>query len=80
MLNVLGVFCNVSKGLRQLHTMFGSFGLFNLPIEQLKCRVDLLMQHYHTSTNLCRKLDASLRYLQLRLGMPHNPLLLDYAK
>jgi hypothetical protein len=36
------------------------------------------MQHYHTSTNLSRKLDASLRYLQLQLGMPHNLLLLDY--
>ncbi len=38
------------------------------------------MQHYNTSTNLSRKLDASLRYLQLQLGTPHNPLLLDYAK
>jgi hypothetical protein len=37
------------------------------------------MQHYHTSTNLSRKLDASLRYLQLQLGTPHNPFLLDYA-
>ncbi len=38
----------------------------------------MLMQHYHTSTNLSRKLDASLRYLQLQLGTPHNPFLLDY--
>ena len=38
----------------------------------------MLMQYYHTLTNLSRKLDASLRYLQLQLGMPHNPLLLDY--
>jgi hypothetical protein len=30
------------------------------------------------STNLSRKLDASLRYLQLQLGTPHNPLTLDY--
>jgi len=30
-------------------------------------------------TNLSRKLDASLRYLQLQLGSPHNPLLLDYS-
>ncbi len=36
------------------------------------------MQHYHTSTNLSRKLNASLRYLHLQLSMPHNPLLLDY--
>jgi hypothetical protein len=40
----------------------------------------MLMQHYHASTNLGRKLDASLRYLQLQLGTPHNPLTLDYAK
>jgi hypothetical protein len=33
MLNVLGIFCNVSKGLHQLHTRFGGFGLFNLPAE-----------------------------------------------
>jgi hypothetical protein len=38
------------------------------------------MQHYHASTNLGRKLDASLRYLQLQLGTPHNPFTLDYAK
>ncbi len=43
MLNVLGVFCNVSKGFCRLHTTFGSFGLFNLPVEQLTCQVNLLM-------------------------------------
>ena len=78
MLNVLGIVRSVSKGLRRLHTSFGGFGLFDLPVEQLICRVNMLMQHYHTSTNLSRKLDASLRYLQLQLGTPHNPLLLDY--
>jgi hypothetical protein len=40
----------------------------------------MLMQHYHASSNLSRKLDASLQYLQLQLGTPHNPLTLDYAK
>jgi hypothetical protein len=69
---------SVTKGLRCLHTTFGGFGLFNLPVEQLICRVNMQMQHYHTSTNLSRKLDASLQYLQLQLGMSHNPLLLDY--
>jgi hypothetical protein len=38
------------------------------------------MQNYHASTNLGRKLDASLRYLQLQLVTPHKPLTLDYAK
>jgi hypothetical protein len=71
--------CSVTKGLRRLHTSFGGFGLFNLPVEQLICQVSMLMQHYHTSTNLSRKFDASLRYLQLQLGTPHNLFLLDYA-
>ncbi len=79
MLNVLGVICSVTKGLHRLHRSFGGFGLFNLPVEQLICRENMLMQHYHTSTNLSRKLDASLRCLQLQLGTPHNPFLLDYA-
>ena len=76
MLNVLGVAHSVNKGLRQMHTTFGGFRLFNLPVEQLICRVNMLMQHYHTSSNLSRKLDASLGYLQLQLGMPGN--LLEY--
>jgi hypothetical protein len=35
---------------------------------------------YHAATNLSRKLDASLRYLQLQIGTPHNPITLDYDK
>ncbi len=61
------------------HVLRRIFGLFNLPVEQMICRVNMLMQHYHTSTNVSKKLDASLQYLQLQLGTPHNPLLLDYA-
>ncbi len=79
MLNVLSIVCSMTKGLLRLHTSFGGFGLFNLLVEQLICRVNKLMQHYHTSTNLSKKLDTSLRYLQLQLGTPHNPFLLDYA-
>ncbi len=79
MLNVLGVVRSIIKGLCRLHTTFSGFRLFNLPVEQLICRVNMLIQHYHTSTNLSRKIDASLRYLQLQLGTPHNPLLLDYT-
>ena len=79
MLNVLGVVRSVTKGLRRLHMSFGGFGLFNLRVQQLIGQVNMLMQHYHTPTNLSRKLDASLRYLQLQLGTPHNQLLLDYA-
>jgi hypothetical protein len=80
MLNVLGVLQNVTKGLRWIHTTFGGFRLLSQPTKQLISRVNMLMQHYHASTNLGRKLDASLQYLQLQLETPHNPLTLDYAK
>jgi hypothetical protein len=80
LLNVLGVACTVTKGLQKLHRTFGGFGLLSIPMEQLICRINMSLQHYHTSTNLSRKLDASLHYLQLQLGMPHNPLTLDYDK
>jgi hypothetical protein len=60
-LNVLGILRNVTKGLRRIYTTFGGFGLFGLPTEQLISRVNMLMQHYHASKNLRRKLDASLR-------------------
>jgi hypothetical protein len=75
-LNVLGMVRSITKGVRCLHTTLEGFGLFNLPVKQLICQVNMLMQHYNTSTNLSRKLNAFLRYLQLQLGMPYNPLLL----
>ncbi len=56
MLNVLGVVRSMTKDLHWRHMSFGGFGLFNLPVEQLIGRVNMLMQHYHTSTNLSRKL------------------------
>ena len=80
MLNILGVACTVSSGLRKLHTTFGGFGLFSIPMEQLISQINMLLQHYHTSMNLSRKLDASLRCLQLQLGMPHNPFTLNYNR
>ena len=80
MLNILGVARTVTVGLRTLHTTFGGFGLLSVATEQLICRINMLLQHYHISTNLSRKLEASLRYLQLQLGTPHNPITLDYDK
>ena len=79
MLNVPGVACSVTKGLRRLDTTLGGFWLFNLPVEQLICCMNMLMQHYHTSSNLSKKLDASLGYLQLQFGTPGNPLELDFS-
>jgi hypothetical protein len=79
-LNVLGILHNFTKGLRKIHTTFGGFGLFDLSTEQLISRVNMIFQHYHVSTNLSKKLDASLGYLQLQLGTPHNPFTQDYSK
>ena len=64
-LNILGVLRNVPTGLRKLNHTFGGFGLLNLPTKQLISRVNMLLQHYHIPTNLSKKLDASLKYLQL---------------
>jgi len=68
----------VAKQLRRIHTTFGGFGLYNFATEQLIGRLNLLMQHYHTPSNLSKKLDVSLKYLQLQIGTNRNPLLLDY--
>jgi hypothetical protein len=77
---ILGIARMVKRELWKLHTTFGGFGLFHLPTEQLICRINMLLQHYHTSTALSKKLDASFRYLQLQLGTPHNPLTLPFDK
>jgi hypothetical protein len=78
--NILGVARTVKRELRNLHTTFCGFGLFHLPTEQLICRINMLLQHYHTSTTLSKKLDASFRLLQLQLGTPYNPLTLPFDK
>jgi hypothetical protein len=79
-LNILGILWNVTIGLRRLHTTFGGFGMFNLPTEELINHVNMFFQHYHVSTNLSKKLDVSLGYLQLQIGTPHNPFTLNYTK
>jgi hypothetical protein len=40
----------------------------------------MFFQHYHVSTNLSKKLDASLGYLQLQVGTPQNPFSQDYSR
>ncbi len=72
MMPILGVARMVKQELRKLHTTFGRFGLFHLPTEQLICQLNMLLQHYHTSIALSKKLDASFKYLQLQLGTPYN--------
>jgi hypothetical protein len=79
-LNVLGILRNVTKGLHKIHTTFGGFGLFDLATEQLISKVNMFFQHYYVSTNLSKKLKASLGYLQLQVGMPQNPFNQDYSR
>jgi hypothetical protein len=40
----------------------------------------MLLQHYHTSTALSKKLDVSFKYLQLQLGTFYNPLTLSFEQ
>ena len=40
----------------------------------------MLLQHYHTSTALSKKLDASFKYLQLQLGTPYSLLTLPFEQ
>jgi hypothetical protein len=49
-------------------------------MEQFISRINTFFQHYHMPSNISKKLDMSLRYLQLQIGSPHNPLTLDYKK
>jgi hypothetical protein len=79
-LSILGVACTVKRELRKLHTSVGGFGLLNLLTEQLICRINMLLQHYHIMTALSRKSDASFWYLQLQLGTPYKPLTLPFEK
>ena len=77
-LPVLGIARTIKRRWRRLHFTFGGFGLLNFPTEQLIARMNMFLQHYHTSTSLSQKLDASLRYLQLQLGTNRCPFDLDY--
>jgi hypothetical protein len=76
---VLCILRNVTKGLQMIHTTFGGFGLFDLLKEQLISMVNMFFQHYHVFTNLSKKLDASLEYLQLQVCTSHNPFTQDYS-
>ena len=65
-------------GWRKLHSTFGGIGLFDFPTEQLIERLNLLLQHYKSTSSLSKKLDASIAYLQLQLGVNVCPLDLCY--
>merc|ERR1712086_1075303 len=78
MLNIRGIASTVKKGWRHIHSIFGRFGLFGLATKQLIERLNLLLQHYNTGSSLSKKLDVSIRYLQLQLGTNICPLDLPY--
>ena len=64
-LNMLGIASTVRKGWCRIHTTLGSFFLLTLPTK----RLNLLLQHYHTSAVLSKKLDVFFCYLQPQLGI-----------
>ena len=78
MMNILGVALTIKTGWRKLHSTFGGIGLYNFVTEQLIERLYLLLQHYRTNSALSKKLDISIAYLQLQLGVNVCPFDLDY--
>jgi hypothetical protein len=64
---------NVTKGVRWLHTTFGSFRLFSLPTEQLISQVNMLMQHYHALTNLGQKIGCVSQIPIASIGYSSQP-------
>ena len=80
LLPLLNVNRHIRTGWRRLHQSFGGIGLLHLPTEQLICRLNILQQHYGTSSTVGKKLSCSLHWLQVQLGHDDNPLLLDYAR
>ena len=79
LLPLLGVNRHIRRGWRTLHQTFGGIGLFDLPIEQLICRINLFQQHYGTPSSLGRKISVSLHWLQLQIGSADCPLSMDYG-
>ena len=77
---LLGVSRSIKKEWRILPRVFGGIGLQNLVIEQFIGWVNMLLQHYGSSTTLGLKCKASLEALQLELGCRGNPLLENYAE
>jgi len=79
MLSFLGVNRHIKKGWRRLPHTFGGVGLLDLTVEQHICRINLFCQHYGSASIIGLKLTASLHWLQMQLGCPGNPLLMDYS-
>ena len=73
-LPLLGVTRSIKKEWRNLPRAVGGIGLRNVAIEQLIGWVNMLLQHYGTTTTLSRKCGASLEALQLEIGCLGNPL------
>ena len=54
-LPLLGIARTINKKWRQIHSTFGGIGLFHFPTEQIVERLNIFLQHYHTSSALSRK-------------------------
>jgi hypothetical protein len=73
MMPILGVAHTVKRKLRKLNTTFGGFGLFHLPTEQLICRINMLLQHYHASSTLSKKARCLLQIPAITTGHTLQP-------
>ena len=78
-LPLLGVVRSIKKEWRSLPNAFGGVGLRNVAIEQCIGWINMLLQHYGTTTTVGLKCMASLEALQLELGCLGNPLEENYV-
>ena len=74
LLSSLGVVRTIQKEWRYMPATFAGMGLFSLPLEATVSSVNLLLQHYGTSTALGVTLAACLENLQVELGVKGCPL------
>lgn len=79
-LPLLGVIRSIKKDWRTLPRAFGGIGLRNITVEQFIGWMNMLLQHYGSSTTVGLKLSASLEALQLELGCLGNPLSQNYGE
>jgi hypothetical protein len=58
---------------------FGGIGLYNLSVEQFIAWMETLLQDYGAGFTTSKKLEASLKAIQLEIGCAGNPLNEDYT-
>lgn len=75
---IFGANRNIKIGWRTPPRAFGGIGLLSLPVEQIICCLNMLVQHFGVPSILGHKFQASLECLQLEIGVNYNPLKAPY--